>query len=85
MIAVFVTGATLGLGLFLVLLGLRPPRRPLADRLADFHEGRAPATDAPSLLRGTWTRLALWVFRAVRADGIDEVCLLYTSPSPRDA
>ncbi|MEM9133654.1 MAG: hypothetical protein AAF962_02485 [Actinomycetota bacterium] len=73
MIAVFVIGATLGLGLWLLLLGLRPPRRPLADRLADFHEGRAPATDAPSLLRGTWTGLALRLFRAVRSEGIDEV------------
>ncbi len=72
MISVFATGATLGLGLWLLLLGLRPPPRPLGDRLADFHEGRVPVTDAPSLLRSTWTRLALWLFRAVRSDAIEE-------------
>lgn len=73
MISVFGAGAGFGLGLWLLVLGLRPPRRSLSDRLADFHEGRATATDAPSLLRNSWTRLALWLFGAVRSEGVEEV------------
>lgn len=72
MIRDFLIGGLLGLGLWLVLRGLFPPRPTLADRLTRFAEttGRPVKQTA---LRSTWGRFAVWVLRSVKGDDLDEL------------
>lgn len=73
MIRTFLTGAGLGLGLWLLVLGLFPARPTLATRLSAFHDSSAPPTDAPTVFRTLWSRVALWLLDVVRGDFIDEI------------